>query len=576
MSWRNPRRTAERKAQQLSTRGADSAPPATLESIHASPHDTLALPNRVDGTILARLRAVDPIVTASRIARLALACAVLTAILPGCAALPPLEGRTESSAPTDTADTPLGRALEPRVRAHPGLSGVFALPDPHDAFAARVLLARAAARTLDVQYYIWHEDLSGTLLIRELLDAADRGVRVRLLLDDNNTRGMDGLLAALDAHPSIEVRLFNPFVIRDWRLLGYLTDFSRLNRRMHNKSFTADNQATIVGGRNVGDEYFGAGAHTAFADLDVLAAGPVAREVSAAFDRYWASDSAYPASLLLPLAQRTARQELDAHPTTEHDASRAQAYREAIVRAPFVRDLLAGQLPLEWTRVRTLADDPAKGLGKAREEDLLLHRMRSTLGTPTAELVLVSPYFVPTAVGTDAFREIARSGVAVTVLTNALEATDVLPVHAGYARWRRDLLEAGVTLYELRRTANTASPKEVGLTGSSGSSLHAKTFEVDRARVFVGSFNFDPRSWRLNTEMGFVIESPAMAETLADTLNRELPALAYRVRLDPAGRMQWVERTAAGEVVHDSEPGASLFRRIALGVLSVLPIEWML
>lgn len=209
----------------------------------------------------------------------------------GCARLPPLDARTPSRAFTDTADTSLGRAIAPMVEAHPGKSGIVALTDDLDAFAVRVLLAQAAERSLDVQYYIWQQDLSGTLLLEALHRAADRGVRVRLLLDDNNTRGLDKLLAALDAHPNIEVRLFNPFLHRRWRALGYLSDFARLNRRMHNKSFTADGQVTIIGGRNIGDEYFGAGDFL-FADLDVLAIGPVAADVAQDFDRYWNSPPA--------------------------------------------------------------------------------------------------------------------------------------------------------------------------------------------------------------------------------------------------------------------------------------------
>ena len=187
--------------------------------------------------------------------------------------------------PRDTLDTRLGRSIAPLVQAPPGLSGVFALPDGRDALAARVLLADAAQRTLDARYYLWHNDLSGGLLFGALRRAADRGVRVRLLLDDNDTAGLDPLLAALDAHPNVEVRLFNPFKFRRWRVLGYLTDFARLNRRMHNKSFTADNQATVIGGRNVGDEYFDAGQSFSFADLDVLAVGPVVGEVARDFDR---------------------------------------------------------------------------------------------------------------------------------------------------------------------------------------------------------------------------------------------------------------------------------------------------
>ena len=224
--------------------------------------------------------------------RFLLASAIVTlALSQGCTFLPPLDGRTISTRLQNTAESRLGRSIAPLAEAHPGLTGVVPLLSGRDAFAARVRLADVAERSLDVQYYIWHADLSGTLLLDALRRAADRGVRVRLLLDDNNTGDLDETLAALDAQPNIEVRLFNPFAVRQWRPLGYLFDFARLNRRMHNKSFTADNQATVIGGRNVGDEYFAAGQDVLFVDLDVLAVGPIVDEVSRDFDRYWASGS---------------------------------------------------------------------------------------------------------------------------------------------------------------------------------------------------------------------------------------------------------------------------------------------
>jgi putative cardiolipin synthase len=255
----------------------------------------------------------------------------------------------------DTFVTRPGRAIAPLVQAHPGLSGVFALPDGRDAFAARVLLADAAERTLDARYYIWQNDLSGGLLFDALRRAADRGVRVRLLLDDNDTAGLDSLLAALDAHPNIKVRLFNPFKVRRWRVLGYLTDFARLNRRMHNKSFTADNQATIIGGRNVGDEYFDAGQGVSFADLDVLAVGPVVAEVARDFDRYWASPSACAADRVLPPIDEASAAGLEAASSRAERGPAAQAYTQALASSPFVQTLLTGQLPLEWAVTRMVS-----------------------------------------------------------------------------------------------------------------------------------------------------------------------------------------------------------------------------
>ncbi|MFG5408359.1 phospholipase D-like domain-containing protein [Piscinibacter sakaiensis] len=278
---------------------------------------------------------------------------------------------------------------------HAGQTGVLPLAEGLDAFAARVLLADAAERTLDVQYYIWRADTSGLLLLQALHRAADRGVRVRLLLDDNNTTGLDDCLAALDAHPRAEVRLFNPFRQRRWRMLGYLVDFARLNRRMHNKSFTVDDQVTIVGGRNVGDEYFDASDETRFVDLDVLAVGAVVPDVTADFERYWACASAHPLSAVVPVAAPGALEALEARTAAVETGPAAQDYVEALLDSPLVADLVAGQLALDWTSAQLLSDDPAKGLGRAAAATLLPRRIAEALRGAERELNLVSPYFVP-------------------------------------------------------------------------------------------------------------------------------------------------------------------------------------
>jgi putative cardiolipin synthase len=487
----------------------------------------------------------------------------------------------------NTADTRIGRAATPLLEAHPGRSGVVALRLGGDAFAARVLLADAAERTLDVQYYIWHADMSGTLLLDALRRAAGRGVRVRMLLDDNNTSGLDSTLAAFAALPNVEVRLFNPFASRSWRALGFLTDFARLNRRMHNKSFTADNQVTIVGGRNVGDEYFGAASELLFFDLDILAIGPVVGDVSEDFDRYWNSASSYPASSLLPPATAESENALDRRLQSERNDPAARDYEQAIAASPFVADMLARRLAFDWARVQLVSDDPAKALGKATDGELLWSRLKRIVAKPRSELIVSSPYFVPGAKGTEYFAAMAAAGVRITVLTNSLEATDVPAVHAGYAKRRFDLLRAGVDLYELKRGVD---PHAAGmrrlqgregsggssLPGSSGSSLHAKAFTVDGEHVFVGSFNFDPRSARLNTEMGFVIDSAALARSMADVMHRRLVENAYRVRVSDRGELQWVETVDGREIVHDHEPGTSFWRRLGVSILSLLPIEGLL
>lgn len=502
---------------------------------------------------------------------------LLLFLMTGCAGLPSLQDRPRSTADLDTSATRLGRAHAAGSLAHPGKSGVHALADGRNAFAARVLLAQAAERTLDVQYYIWHKDMTGTLLFAALRAAADRGVRVRLLLDDQGTSGLDDLLSALDAHPAIEVRLFNPFAGRGMRALGYLTDFGRANRRMHNKSFTADNQVAIVGGRNIGDEYFGADDDVLFADLDVMAIGPVVSDVSRDFDRYWNSNSSYPVNGLLPRVGAAALEELSAAASRIEGSAQAMAYVRAWRASVFADDLLGGRLVFEWAVTRMVSDDPAKGLGLAEPRTLVINKLKKKMGEPVSELNLVSPYFVPTAAGVDALVELVRSGVKVKLLTNSLEATDVAAVHAGYAKHRRALLEAGVSLHEFRRlTQASARRRTLGLGGSSASSLHSKTFSVDRKRVFVGSFNFDPRSANLNTEMGFVIESAVLANRIFAAFNERMAEEAYEVRLGADRRLYWLERRGNTVLRHDVEPGTSSRERAGVFIMSVLPIEWLL
>ncbi len=495
-------------------------------------------------------------------------------MLTGCQALPPLDTRLPSHAiDRETAhQTLLGRASAPGAAAHPGRSGVFTLGDSRKAFATRALLAAAAEKTLDVQYYIWRNDITGTLLLKALLEAAERGVRVRLLLDDMNTTGLDPLLTAIDTHENVEVRLFNPFAHRRLRFIDFITAFSRANRRMHNKSFTADNSATIVGGRNVGDEYFGASAHLMFADADILAVGPVVDAVSRDFDRYWASESAYPVDSLLPAPSKSAQRELADAAARVTQSAEANEYLEALRTDASIRALLQHDLPLLWAPTRMLSDDPAKGVRQAPPEALLSARLREIIGGAASSLTLVSAYFVPTKAGADALAAMARSGVDITILTNSLEATDVAAVHAGYARYRKQMLKAGIRLYEMRAGDERTNLK---LFGSSAASLHAKTFAVDGKRVFVGSFNFDPRSADLNTELGFIIENTTLAQRLDQAFDRA-PEHAYQVMLSDTGKLYWLEQRNGETVRHDDEPYTSRWERLGVGFLSLFPIEWLL
>lgn len=494
--------------------------------------------------------------------------------LAACSGVPPMPPRDASVVLTATDDTRIGQAVH---AANPGdgRSGLRMLSDPLEAFAARMLLLATAERSLDVQYYIWRPDTTGTLLLDALRQAADRGVRVRLLLDDNGIAGMDPLLAALDAHPMAQVRLFNPYPNRWFKPWGYLTDFQRLNRRMHNKALLADVQAAIVGGRNIGDAYFGADPALAFADLDVLSAGPVAEKVGQSFDAYWNSALAYPlAALVSPGASDQAA--LQAQVQRVRALPEATQYVQALQQTELAQQLAAGPLVMEWVPVRFLADPPGKIEGEAAEASWMAHELTQSLGQARDTVDLISPYFVPGEGGTADLARQSASGVHVRVVTNSLAATDVAAVHAGYERRRVDLLRAGVHLYELRPDASAPQPSAWRLGSSGAASLHGKTFSVDRRRAFVGSMNLDPRSIRLNTELGMVIDSPALAEAIAQTLDQWLPLHAYELRLIDGDRVVWVERTASGERIHDSEPGASVWRRMLVEVLSWLPIEGLL
>jgi putative cardiolipin synthase len=511
-----------------------------------------------------------------------LSAALLAAALAlgGCASLPRLDPRTPSTALTGTADTSLGKAVSAADRDRENETGIYALPQGKEAFAARVVLARAAERSLDVQYYIWHSDTTGFLLLDELWRAAERGVRVRMLLDDNGIKGLDPILAVFDAHPNIEVRLYNPYPDRGFKAIGYISHFKRLNRRMHNKSFTADTQITIVGGRNVGDEYFGAGQATLFVDLDVVAAGPVASEVETAFDLYWNSNSAYPADRIVGKPAPNGVAAMQARFAAVRSSPEAAEYIQAIRETRLVESFLAQELQFDWSRVQLLYDPPGKTLGEAEKADLLLPDLKRAVGDPRRELDIVSPYFVPGKTGTENLSAYPESGVKLRIVTNSLAATDVSAVHAGYAKRRMALLRSGTRLYELKPDApkdGAAAGHPKGAAGSSSASLHGKTLAVDRTRVFVGSFNLDQRSANLNTEMGVMIEDPRLADALSDWVDRAPQTVAYEVILTPDGRgLEWIELTDQGETRYHTEPKVGFLKRLFVEILGWLPIEWML
>ncbi|WBL32096.1 phospholipase D family protein [Sinirhodobacter sp. HNIBRBA609] len=487
--------------------------------------------------------------------------------------LPPRDEDAVSRAIPLSDQTPLGAQMSALAADHPGMDGVAPLGAGEAAFATRVALVRQARESIDVQYYIWQTDTTGWMLLDELRQASERGVRVRLLLDDNGVPGLDAALAALDAQPNVEVRLFNPFTFRSPKILNYVFAFSRLNHRMHNKSMTFDGAATIVGGRNIGDIYFAFGEETQFIDLDVLAVGPIVGEVQASFDAYWASASAYPAAAILPPAPEGLAG-LQAQGAHARESLMGSNYVQAIEASPTVQGLLSETPDLEWTTIQMVADDPIKALGNAPPEALLINQLPKLLNHPEVSLDLVSAYFIPGKKGAELLGSLARKGVKTRVLTNALESTDVSLVHSAYMKYRPALLEAGVRVLELRAEPDVERQKSVEhLLHSSASSLHAKTFGIDGKRVFVGSFNFDPRSAALNTEMGFVIDSPRLARGLSDELDQT--RAAYEVTQAPDGTLQWAPLDGVGPS-HTTEPGVGPIKRWLMVALQYLPLEWML
>lgn len=486
----------------------------------------------------------------------------------------PLAVRDSEDPPIDSSrPSPLVELVQPAVAAHGGASAVALVDGGAAAFALRAQTAAKATRSLDLQYYIWHDDLTGRALAQALLDAADRGVRVRLLLDDMDARGKRDAIRALDAHPLIAVRVFNPLRSRSGVLrkgAELVGRFGRLNHRMHNKAWIADDVVAIVGGRNVGDEYFQASGGTNFADLDLLLAGPAADAFEQGFERYWNDEAS------LDLVQ------LDDHPDADELArirERFDERRASELDTPFLRDVarepdLGGRLAqhVHWSgEVTALIDDPRKIRGDDSAEPGVLEGLRAAAESATSRLVLVSPYFVPGDAGASWLATQYQRGIEVAVLTNSLAATDVAAVHAGYSRTRPALVDAGVKLYELR--PDPGKQPRIGVKGS-GASLHGKAALIDDDLVFVGSFNLDPRSARINCEQGALVRNAALASELRTAFERATNGgdRAWRVARDAAsGELRWIGR--GDEAPLDGDPEAGAGRRFSAWLAGALGLE---
>ena len=500
----------------------------------------------------------------------------------GCATLPENVDRpvTNAYSATETSNTLWGKVRLAEGAAHPGKSGFFLLENGLDAFVARALLAEGAERSIDLQYYLYHNDLTGKLLTYQLIKAADRGVRVRMLVDDMGLAGRDLAGSVLDSHPNIEVRIFNPFSRNTGRLSQFVTRMGSVTRRMHNKSFTVDNQATILGGRNIGNEYFEADPDIAFADLDVLLIGPVVNDVSASFDAYWNSEVVYPLSALVdrpPTADEIEqkKRELQEFINQEYDGE----YLKALRNSDLANMLRQQQVEMYWGDAEAIFDKPEKIISARDQKEIhLTEQFKPYWEGIENEIIILSPYFVPGKEGVASLVNLQERGVKVRILTNSLASTDVGVVHAGYARYRKDLLQAGIELYELNKKISREERKgEKRQRGSSKASLHAKTFVLDRKWVFIGSLNLDPRSVYENTEIGVVITSPEIARYMAEKFDENIARSAFRLELQTAedGRrsLLWYGYENGEEQVYTVDPYTGFWRRLGLGFMGLLPIE---
>ena len=510
----------------------------------------------------------------------------------GCASLPPGSGfdKHPSSAYAHPETTHIGQILELAGHDHPDQSAYRILSQGADGFAIRVQMIAAAEHSLDLQYYIFHGDITGRMLTNALLLAADRGVHIRLLLDDGETVAGDEQIVALAAHPQIEIRIFNPFAYRGHSVLLRSLEFTlsagRLDYRMHNKLLIADSAAALIGGRNIGDAYFQIDSDAQYADDDVFAGGPIVRPLAATFDEYWNSARAIPVEALgggKPTQSTLDTVRLGLTQQLRQASEDGVGYVQRAASGDPLDGMLVGKLPLVWAGARVVCDSPEKRrvASGSMVGRLMYEPVAAAAANVQTELLMITPYFVPTGEEMQLLHNLRMRHVRVRILTNSLESTNALPAHAAYARYRLQLLRDGVELYEVRallgRTSK-GSGQSAAVSRFGNYGLHAKLFVFDRRQLFIGSMNFDQRSVRFNTEIGLIIDSPELAQETAvrfDAMSQ--PASAYAVMLvsdqNSHGKLQWRTLESGLPVDHSREPSPTARRRVAVAVLGLLPID---
>lgn len=503
-------------------------------------------------------------------AALSTTCLALVLIVSGCASLPKDYPRSESSALEDYQSTSMGARWAATEAENPGKSGFGMIRYGRVAFTTRIGMVDLAEKTIDLQVYIWESDETGRILAERLVRAADRGVRVRLLVDDMGVGASDEAIASLDAHPNIEIRIFNPFAHRGSVTLDFVTDLSRVNHRMHNKTFITDNSFAVIGGRNVGDHYFSVNPQTNFRDLDIAAVGPVVRDISRVFDHFWQGDWSVPIAALVDRSYTDADLQAGIAHLRENIAKGQYPYSIDADVARLQAHLTELQDGLIWAPGRIVWDDPQSARETGKTNDLIL-ALRRKLDTVKHSFTIESAYFVIGEGGLNRLRGLMDRGVEVRVLTNSLVSNDVLAAHAGHANYREQLVESGAQVYELRPDAGVIKKK---WTGETMAGLHTKALAFDGESLFIGSFNLDPRSAAINTEAGLYVESPELTAQLLAYMDEGVqPQNSYRLTLDQDGDLVWVTENDGMEVRYDKDPLSTFGQRFMSGFIGILPVE---
>ncbi|MCL6237177.1 phospholipase D family protein [Acinetobacter sp. ANC 5033] len=510
----------------------------------------------------------------------------LVLTLSACSTLPKQQTQpVEYAFNTPTDDTSLAKIVLPLREQNPNLTGYHVLYDPLEALAARIELINKAEKSLDLQYYIWDNDKIGALALHAMIKAADRGVKIRLLVDDNNAKKMEGIYMALDQHANIDVKLYNPYRFRHFRPVDMVLDLKRINRRMHNKSFIADNQIALIGGRNMSNQYYNVSDNYQFSDVDVMLVGAASDEIIHSFDEYWNDDYAFPVRQLVnprhySLRFDSLKQQLDDY----NQEATVVNYLDLANRSHAFDDWLNNKIQFDWVKAEVVKDSPSKIKSKAKKEEHLNFQLLNRLDKPEQSVDIVSAYFVPEKKGAERLKNLSADGVKVRVLTNSFQANDVPLVHAFYSKYRQDLLEHDVQLYEFlsrpdaenlnTNTKELAEKAKVSLKGLSRSSLHAKLMAIDEKQVFIGSFNFDPRSAYLNTEIGVLLNSPRLAKAVHYTMDENLSKYAYKLVLNADQQINWKIKLSNGQTrIYPREPKIKWWQKAGVKFISWLPLE---